>query len=263
MISSLNNPRVKLARRLQADRRARQREGLFVVEGTRWLAELVHGGHEAAFVLYTSAWAQTGPAGRLLAQLDAPAYAVTEAVLASVSDTESPPGALAVLPRPVLSWPAPPDLVLILDQLRDPGNLGTILRSAAAAGCDGVVIAPGTVDPYNPKAVRASMGALLRLPVAQLNWAEIAPRVSPLAVFLAAADGARIYTTVDWSAPSALIIGGEAAGPSSAAHSLARARIRIPMRSTTESLNAAVAASVILFEAARQRTAAGLAVGDL
>ena len=147
------------------------------------------------------------------------------------------------------------DRVLILDRLRDPGNLGTILRTALAAGVEGVLLAPGTVDATNPKAVRAGMGAHFRLPMAAMDWDEIAHAVAGCRVYLADARGSISYTDADWTGRVALIVGGEAAGAGSRAHALAEATVAIPIAAGVESLNAAVAAGVLLFEAARQRRA--------
>jgi TrmH family RNA methyltransferase len=142
--------------------------------------------------------------------------------------------------------------VLILDALGDPGNLGTILRTAAAAGVEVVLLAPGCVDPYNDKALRAGMGAHFRVPVIPQSWDKIAATCDGLAVYLAAMDGDLAYDAADWSSAWALIVGSEAHGASEQAAELAHQRVYIPMAAETESLNAASAAAVILFEAARQ-----------
>lgn len=253
MITSRQNERVKYVRSL-ARRRVRRREGRFVVEGTRLADEVVRAGIRPALVLYTPDWAAT-PAGRrllpVLAQAEEGALAVSDAVLAACADTQTPQGVLAVVP--FVELPARPGPILVLDQVRDPGNLGTILRSAEAAGVGQVLLAPGTVDRYSPKVVRGAMGAHLRLPVFDLEWTAIANRVAGCAVWLADAGGEVAYDAVDWTAPSALIVGGEAAGAGKEAAALATGRVRIPMAGGAESLNAAMAATVILFEAARQR----------
>lgn len=251
-ITSAHNERVKYVRSL-ARRRVRQREGRFVVEGTRLVAEVVRAGVKPALVLYTEAWAAT-PASQLLPGLAAAeegAWEVTENVLAACAETEAPQGVLAVVPFVHLE--PRPGLVLILDQVRDPGNLGTVLRSAEAAGVGQVLLAPGTVDLYNPKVVRGAMGAHFRLPAASLDWPQIAERVAGRAVWLADAAGEATYDQVDWTAPSALIVGGEAAGAGQKAAVLATGRVCIPMPGGAESLNAAMAATVVLFEVARQR----------
>lgn len=252
-ITSIQNERVKYIRSL-ARRRARQREGRFVVEGTRLLEEAMRAGLTPALVLYTEEWASGAAAARLLPWLALAkegAWLVSEAVAAACADTATPQGVIAVLPF-VQVLPRP-GLVLVLDRLRDPGNLGTILRSAEAAGAGQVVLSPGTVDPYNPKVMRGSMGAHFRLSVSSLSWVRIASRVAGRAVWLADAAGQVAYDRVDWTLPSALIVGGETEGTSTEALSLATNRVSIPMTAGTESLNAAMAATIILFETARQR----------
>jgi TrmH family RNA methyltransferase len=254
-ITSIQNERVKYIRSL-ARRRARQREGRFVVEGTRLLEEAMRAGLTPALVLYSEDWVAAAAAAHLLpwlAQAKEGAWLASDAVVAACASTTTPQGVIAVLP--CVQLPPRPGLALILDRLRDPGNLGTILRSAEAAAVGQVVLGPGTVDAYNPKVVRASMGAHFRLPVSSLPWARIARQVAGRAVWLADAVGEVDYDAVDWTLPSALIVGGETEGASTEAVSLATGRVSIPMAAGTESLNAAMAATVILFEAARQRRA--------
>jgi TrmH family RNA methyltransferase len=117
-----------------------------------------------------------------------------------------------------------------------------------------VLLASGTVDFTNPKVVRSAMGAHLRLPIAAADWGTIAEAVSGCDVWLAAAGGERLYTEVDWTRSAVLIIGGEAQGAGGRARALARSRVSIPMSAAVESLNAAVAAAIILFEVVRQRS---------
>lgn len=153
--------------------------------------------------------------------------------------------------------------------MRDPGNVGTLLRAAAGAGADGVLLTPGCADPWGLKALRAGMGAQLRMPVVcGVGWPAIDALLrADLGCAVCVADGddagsARPaadrrpsvgYAQHDWTAPSALVVGSEADGPSAEAHALASARVSIPMANGMESLNAGVAGAVILFEASRQR----------
>jgi TrmH family RNA methyltransferase len=253
MITSRTNSRVKYVRRLQADRRFRYREQAFVVEGARWLSELARSAASPREVYCTIEWQESAANEALLARLAVPVTPVDPAVMAEMSDTETASGVLAVVPFITRYLPDNPSLLLILDAVANPGNLGTMLRTAAAGGVDGVFLGPGCVDPYNPKVVRGSMGAHLRLPFAAMNWAEIARAVEGMAVWLAVAEDGEVYSDVDWRRPSALIVGSEAAGANAAARDVATGLATIPMDDQTESLNAAVAAAVILFEAARQR----------
>ncbi len=253
MITSNKNSKVKYVVRLQAERRFRWREQAFVVEGTRWLAELADFGHPVKLVFFTEDWVDLPDHADILQQFAVPVQAVSPEVMAAMSDTETPAGVLAVVgmtPRPL---PARPSLLLILDGVQNPGNLGTMLRTAAAAGVDGVLLGPGCVDPYNPKVLRGSMGAHLRLPVQALAWSEMEPLLAGLTVWLADVAEGLDYTAVSWQTPSALIIGSEAWGAGAEAVALADGRCTIPMHTATESLNAALAAGIILFEAARQR----------
>ncbi len=260
-ITSPKNERVKLIRELQSQARARRELGLIVVEGVRLVEDALDCGLRPEFVLYRED--EVGPqrpARGLFERLQAlgtPCLSASEAVIKQASDVETPPGVLAVLPQPALPVPDAPSLVLALDGMNNPGNLGSALRAAAAAGVDVVVLPPDTVDPFNPKALRGGMGAHFRLPIQRLDWAAIAARYGGLAAYVAAASSPRPYFDVDWTLPSLLIIGGEAHGAGEAARRHAAGSVAIPMASRTESLNATVAAAVILFEARRQRLLAG------
>jgi RNA methyltransferase, TrmH family len=254
VISSQANPKIKIVRRLQAEKRFRERERAFVVEGNRWLAEVAHFGITPHFVLYTETWSKNEHNRSLLQQVAAATYLVDDRLMGLISDTESAPGVLAVLPMISRPLPSQLDLVLILDQVANPGNMGTMLRTAAAAGAGAVFLAPGCVDVYNPKVVRGGMGAHLRLPLHDSSWPEIATHTTGLSRYLATTGGEQSYTAVDWQRPSALIIGSEAKGAGEEARQCADTTISIPMHAATESLNAAVAAGIILFEALRQRS---------
>lgn len=253
MITSLTNSKVKYIRRLQSDKRFRIRENAFVVEGTRWLMELNRFSREPEYIFYTEEWRKSASNANILHQLRGHHQAVSDQIMAATSDTQTPPGVLAVLPIQPIPLPPNPSLILILDEITNPGNLGTILRTAGAAGVNGVLLGPGCVDAYNPKVVRGAMGAHLRLPIQSADWQTIDELAGELALYLATIDGELPYTAVSWKEPAALIIGGEAGGAGNQAHQLADKTIAIPMQASTESLNAAVATAVILFEAARQR----------
>ncbi len=254
MITSLANEKVKLARSLHR-RRGREKERLFIAEGVRLCEEAVRAGGIPALLFYTPEVAAEERVKRLLqafADVGRRGVAVSEEVMRAISDTKTPQGLLAILPI----WEEPPKegLLLIVDRLRDPGNLGTIFRSAWAAGVGQVVTTKGTVDIYSPKVVRGAMGAHFHLALApDKRWKEIEPLLEERQVLLAEARGEVAYHEVDWSRSSTLVIGGEAEGASEEANRLAHKRVYIPMPGGAESLNAAVAASIILFEAARQQ----------
>lgn len=248
MITSLQNDRVKLAYGLITGSKSRRKLGKIALEGIRLVRDAVDAGYLPEFILYD-------PEAVDLSTFNLPADLLLDAspeVLRHISATEQPQGVVGVFPMPTPSLPRAPRRVLILDALRDPGNLGTILRTAAAAGVEVVLLAPGCVDPYNDKVLRAGMGAHFRVPVAPRKWDEIAAYCDGLAVYLADMDGDVAYDSADWSNGWALIVGGEAHGASELAISLASQRVSIPMAAATESLNAASATAVVLFEAARQ-----------
>ena len=156
--------------------------------------------------------------------------------------------------------PADLDFILLLDAIRDPGNLGTILRTAAAAGVQGIILTPDCVDPFSPKVLRSAMGAHFRLPLLVLEWMEIQSLFKPggahpgVKIYLSDVGDSQPYTQADFHSPAALIIGGEAEGAGAEAQLLAERRIHIPMAAGVESLNAAVAAAILMFEVVRQRS---------
>jgi TrmH family RNA methyltransferase len=207
---------------------------------------------------------------------------VTKQVMTYISDTETPQGVAAIISRPHFSledvFSAPGQLIVIADGIQDPGNIGTIIRTAEAAGATGLVALSGTVSPFNSKAIRASMGSALRLPVAMdAKVAEVVELMAKFEVASIAAmprgpDGdestpaSRLYTDVDYRKPSALILGRESTGLSGDLAGKTQSFVHIPMAAGVESLNVAAAASVLLYEAARQRgwwlTAAHSSAGE-
>ena len=193
---------------------------------------------------------ERGEAGRdLLGRLEPGAVVeVGESALAAVADTRTPQGIVAVFPI-VLAERATGRIVLVLDGLQDPGNVGTAIRSAAASGLVETVVARGGADPFGPKAVRAAAAALFAVRVARPGDAELPRLLAGRDVWLAEPDAARGYDAVDWSRSSALVLGSEAHGPSDVLRSLATGSVSVPLAGAVESLNAAVAASIILFHA--------------
>ncbi|MCY4466001.1 MAG: RNA methyltransferase [Chloroflexi bacterium] len=265
-ISSTQNKRVRHVKALVNRARLRRSERKLILEGDRLIADALARGGAAELALYSPQRADYG----VIAQLQergCTLLPVTESILRHVSDTQQPPGILGVfhIPKPSISQPC--QRVLILDAISEPGNLGTILRSASAAGVELAILAPGCCDVYSGKTLRAGMGAHFRLPIVEASWQEIADFCRELQVFATRAAADCAYTSVDWTGDWALILGNEAHGLSQAARKLAACEIAIPMAQSSESLNVASAAAVILFEAQRQHlhsdsTLAGLSVVD-
>ncbi len=266
IVTSLDNPTVKLARAL-GRRRDRQRERAFVLEGVRALSEALAAGVIPRAVLIAREVLGEGEAqDRLLVALtelreDGPGkhmrvLEVTSQVIKSISETETPQGIAAIVAFPEQSpVPAGTPLIVIADGVRDPGNLGTMLRTALGAGATALYTTPETVDLYNPKVVRAAMGAHFRLTLrSNLGWEALDQELAECgAIWGAAANGETVYTAADWSQPTALIIGNEDRGISAEAQQRCTGLLTIPLAANLESLNAAVASAVLLFEAARQR----------
>jgi RNA methyltransferase, TrmH family len=257
-LTSAQNPRLKLVRLLQQKRDARERERLFVAEGARLTDDFLRAGMKAHFALVAAGDAASSAAQQWArAHAGVECFAVSDSIMRDVSLETTPPGMLVVFHMPearvdaVLAELRAP--VMILDALRDPGNLGACLRVAAGADCRVVLLAPGSVDPFNPKVVRGGMGAHARIQVAAMSWDEIRATCRGRAVWAATANGQRRYDQVAWAEPSAVIIGGEASGISREAQAHVTGTTAIPLANAVESLNAAVACGVILFEAARQR----------
>jgi RNA methyltransferase, TrmH family len=256
MITSAQNAKIKWVRALQTQAKDRHESKAFIVEGVRLVEEALAAHWEPQLVLYTAGLSERGQAlVRAYADRSATLEEVTPAVLHSASDTQSPQGILVVLKQRCLPLPPRADFVFIPDGVRDPGNLGTMLRTAAAAGVQGVLLPPGAVDPFAPKVVRAAMGAHFRLPIQVMEWKAIAAVVMEcgLQTYLASAGDGQPHTLSDFRRPLALIIGGEAAGAGPEAARLAQVHVHIPMPGQIESLNAAAAAAILLFEVARQR----------
>lgn len=256
LITSASNPTLKLARSLHR-RKFRERERALLVEGTRSLDAAVAAGAPIRAVLIDAARQQDVDAS-LMTRLPAEARVlyVDHSLYDSVTLTDHPQPVSAIVGMPDLSVGDDPTLVLLIDGVRDPGNLGTMIRSAAAAGADAVALLPGTADATNPKAIRSTAGALFAIPVRRFNSAaDVVGNLfaeKPL-VAVADADAERSYDSVDWRRPTVVIIGGEAFGVSEETRTYADIAVAIPIAPGVESLNASVAASILLFEVARRR----------
>lgn len=253
ILSSLQNPKIKQLRALHA-RKDRQKQGLFLLETTKLLEEARTWRWPLVEVFATPAWLE-----RHGADWNAPVTQVSEAIFPQLVTTETPEGVVAIAPIPPnASLPELTSnaLVVALDALQDPGNLGTIIRTADAAGATAILIGKGTVDPYSPKVVRSTMGSLFHVPV--IPVAELYPALDALAEAGAAVVATSLGATrslydLDLKGPVVWLIGNESQGLSQDALAHTTEQIRIPMPGHAESLNAAIAASVCLFETVRQR----------
>lgn len=274
LITSAANPRIRKARELLTSR-GRKQQGLFLMEGPHLLETLLDAAIVPAEVFYQpDLLSRTAQGQSLLRRLlwtpslpDVQAVEVSERVIETLGETETSQGVVSVLPLDAFApertrqrrSPAARAALLVLDELSDPGNMGTILRTALAADVEAVLLTPRCVDSFAPKVVRAAAGAHVALPIAvNQSWADIMEQIEEHCqgrphIYLAEAGRANWYFEQDLRAPFALIIGNEAHGPSQQARSIATNTISIPLSNGVESLNAAMAAGIILYEALRQK----------
>jgi TrmH family RNA methyltransferase len=264
-IQSKDNARVKDLRKALAGPgrtpgAAGDAVGLVGIEGPNLVEEAIRAGLRIKTVFVAQG------AERLLETLRLPqnieTLLVPKKLLDSTLATETPQSIAALVEPPKWSWEhvlglhrRSTPLVVVLAALQDPGNLGTILRSAEAFGASGIVSLPGTVSPWNPKAVRASAGSVFRVPVIAAETEECIPRLhgAGITIFATLSRAAQDAHRANFAAPTALIIGNEGAGVPGSLAAQADSTITIPCPGPVESLNAGVAASVLLYEAARQR----------
>lgn len=258
-ISSPQNPRIVAARKLRL-RKERRAAGAFLVDGVRVVGEAVRSSHRVRELFVTDVIAARQ--AELIRAADDAGVRITivsERVARTLSETVHPQGAAAVVDLPTND----PDtvlvsgvrLVVLLDGIADPGNAGTVIRTAAAAGADAVVFCGPTVDPYGAKCVRASAGALLHVPIAvgaDLAMAVNLLNVAGVQVLAAALNGEELFGLDDvLNQPTAWLFGGEAHGLDPTHASMADRQVRIPMTSRVESLNLAAAASLCLYASAQ------------
>ncbi len=248
---------LSLARDLQR-RKARERQQRFVAEGVRAVEALLGSAIVVDGLLVSATFGDAPREAALLASSEArglPVTRVTDEAFASASDTQAPQGVLAVAAIPV--WQAPglfaeaPARLLVLDALQDPGNVGTVIRTAAALGVTATMALPGTADLWNAKVVRGAMGALFVHPVFQWSWDEVAAYMAQQEVPLWAAslDGESVATVGSAALPSrlALVVGNEGAGLTAPVAAAVARRVRIPMAPSVESLNVAAATAILLW----------------
>lgn len=243
-------------------RKHRQKAGLFRVEGVRLAEMAAESGWEIAFGLYTQELAEKERGSRLLASLQGlgPLYEISEQLARRVAATDTPQGIFLVMRQP--AW-RPMELrttgsalYVVLDGVQDPGNAGTIIRTADAIGADGVILTKGSVDIYSDKVVRASMGSIFHLPILQdvepAVIGELAKREGWQLLATALDETAQPLFAADFRQSSAIIFGNEGQGVSKELLAVAQ-KVYIPMYGRAESLNVGVSAAVVLYEAVRQR----------
>ncbi len=264
MITSESNAQIKELVKLQKNTRQRKKSRCFVVEGIKLTREAAqHGKLQKVYIgeqLYQQQW-QGCPEQEISTEFGGVVVEiVAENIFNQISETVTPQGILGVVQMPEYTLEAilgnKRQLFLMLDNLRDPGNLGTILRTSEGAGMSGVILSKESVDLFNPKVVRSTMGAIFRVPfvyVEDLSETIEKMKGKGISVYGTMMEGSQCYDQVDYQQPVGIVIGNEANGISEEVGQRLTGRIRIPMEGELESLNAAVAAAVVMYEAARQR----------
>lgn len=264
MITSTGNQNVKEVVQLRKKSKARSQAGVFLVEGLRMIQEVPKDRVEKLYV--TEKFYQKYRQELELLQMDGKSgmtELVSDTVFAYMSDTKTPQGVLGVVRQTEYSieellgtGSAVMPHIMILDNLQDPGNLGTIFRTAEAAGVTGIILSRDCVDIYNPKTIRSTMGAIYRMPFLYVeDLSEMIERIKAreICVYAAHLDGKNTYDKEDYCGGTAFLIGNEGNGLRKEIADGADTWIRIPMAGEVESLNAAVAASILMFEVSRQR----------
>jgi TrmH family RNA methyltransferase len=260
-ITSAANPRIKEAVRLR-ERRHAKGENLFVIEGLRIIETALEAGACIRKVFFTDHFGSKKEGRAILNTLGrkgANIFATTEHLLNKITDTETPQGIAAVVSYEISSLDSFPargnPLYAVGDGIQEPGNLGTIIRTADAAGVDAVILLEGTCDVFIPKVIRATAGSIFHLPVAHAKTETFVKWLRSSGILLAAtssdADNSVFETKLD--GPMALVFGNEARGVSNTIREAADLSIKIPIYGKAESMNVAISAAVCLYEAARQR----------
>ena len=261
MITSLRNPSIQAARKLHK-RGVRDARREFLIEGANGVGQALQSAAPLTLVFVEGPDDQFPEHTRQARSQGVQVLTVSDAAMRVISSTTTPPGIVAVsrfVDRdPVALLKEQLSLVVVLAGVRDPGNAGTILRSSAAAGADAVFLGDSTVDVYNPKLVRATAGAVFGLKISrnvEIPW--LLNELGTLGLHRVSADpaGESVYDQVDFRRRTALVLGNEAWGVTAELASAVDARVSIPMSKSVESLNVGMAATVLLFEAARQRRA--------
>nr|WP_125666819.1 RNA methyltransferase [Paenibacillus baekrokdamisoli] len=240
------------------EKKHRDRTGQFIIEGVHLVQEAIQAGADVRTIVYDGERGIPVELAQLLQEMDCELIEATKGIMAKCSGTDTPPpifGIVAKMPYEEEALYKENSLVVVLDGVRDPGNVGTIIRSADAVGADAVVLGSGSVDLYNPKTVRSTMGSLFHLPIIEGNLEELLPEAKKRGIRLVGTSLQASATCYgyDWSGPTWLLLGNESNGLSTETLELVDENVIIPMQGKSESLNVAMAGTVLLYESLRQR----------
>lgn len=256
IIHSKDNALIKQLRQLK-DRKHRTASGEFLVEGLRFVEEAFYSGSRVSYVLVNEKnaekWKEASQ--RLKIQEETRVLMVSEAVFRTVSGTDTPQGVIAVVSSKTKTFEHRNGFYVLADKVQDPGNLGTIIRTAHAGGALGVICTKGTVDVYNEKTLRSTMGSVFYIPVLEDNNLEFVKnlKMKGFKIITSSLDTDKNFFDIDLTENVVICVGNEGNGISEDIYSLSDIRVKIPMPGGAESLNAAVAASIMIYESVRQR----------
>lgn len=260
MITSTSNAKIKRIVQLRKKKKARDAEGVFLVEGIRMFREIPEKLLQEIYISESCEEKEGKEIRRRASACGIRPELVSDGVFSHLSDTQTPQGILCVVRQLSYSLEevadAPCPHMLVLDRLQDPGNVGTILRTAEGAGVTGILLDGECADIYNPKTIRSTMGSIFRMPFYYIQDLEEGIRYLKkrgICTYAAHLEGKRAYDEEDYRKPCAFLIGNEGNGLRPETADLADTYIRIPMAGEVESLNAAIASAVLMFEAGRQR----------
>ena len=257
ILTSIQNPLVKQARKLHRAKE-RQKQNLLLLEGTNLVEAACQVDYKLDIIFHTDRWGENHPSLCLkIADKSIKLQLVSSEVLNAIATTINPDGVVAIAPRCIKQAPiiAQTKLGIAIERLQDPGNLGTIIRSAVATNVDSLWLSNDSVDIYNPKVLRASVGEWFRLPIAtQQNLAEVTMqhKQAEVQIIATASDASKSYWDLDFTRPSLILLGNEGAGLSKELIALADEKVKIPLDNGVESLNVAIATALMLYEAQRQ-----------
>ena len=256
LLSSVHNPKVQAWKALNGPAKERRRQGLFLAEGEHMAGEALKAGCCRTLLLREDAAERYDALIGRAEQAHVPVQPVSESVLAAVCDVRSPQGIAALCPLPSLTETLETPVIVALEDVQDPGNVGTVLRTLDALGVGGLLITPGCADPFSPKTLRASMGAVFRVPVCLTQ--SLPETIQDLHAqgyrsLAGTLDGTPFYARPADAEKMVLLIGNEGAGLTEEIKALAMQKVKLPMRGGAESLNAAVACAVMLYDLERRR----------
>lgn len=261
-ISSAENAVIKHIKQLSR-RKYRDKHKEYMIEGVRILCDALENKQKIKYAVFCDALYRAADGENLLNQLaeqGVKVYRTTEKLYGEIAETESPQGIMAILPRKEIGLEQltkkKGSFFIVIDQVQDPGNLGTIIRTADSAGVDAILLTKGCVDLYNPKTIRATMGSIFHLPILMLEDSQEGIsflKNNQIKILTTSLNAVSYHYEIDYQQNVAIVVGNEANGVSYTWMDSADVLIKIPIQGKAESLNVSVAASIVLYEAVRQR----------